>query len=160
LVVVLATLLAKTGLEVLQPWPMALLVDYVLKSEPLPETLGRMLQIVAIATSPEGLLGWVVVATVVIFLLEWALELPSPYARIGFGQRMVYDLAAALLDPLQRLSLGFHRRRPMGDSIRRVTKDSACISVIIEDALLPVLAALVSLLLMFSVMWQLDRVLT
>ena len=95
-----------------------------------------------------------------LFLLGWALGVATAYANIGFGQRMVYDLAADLFGHLQRLSLRFHSRQSVGDSIRRVTDDCGCVSTIVKDALLPVVAALVSLVAMFVVMWRLEPRLT
>src|SRR5262249_21185567 len=60
----------------------------------------------------------------------------------------------------QRLSLRFHSRKRVGDTIRRVTSDSGCIATIVRDALLPVLTSAVSLVVMFAVLWGLDPVLS
>src|SRR5439155_4509199 len=81
-------------------------------------------------------------------------------ANISLGQRMVYDLAADLFAHLQRLSLRFHSRKTVGDSIRRVTTDCGCVATIVSDALLPVAASLVSVTLMFAIMWDMDPLLT
>jgi len=37
------------------------------------------------------------------------------------------------------------------------TADSACVSVIVKDAILPVFASVVSLIAMFAVLWQIDK---
>src|SRR5262249_41780785 len=76
------------------------------------------------------------------------------------GQRLVFDLAEDLFGRLQALSLRFHGRNQVGDSIRRVTADCGCIATIVKDALLPVVSALVGLAVMFAVLWSLDPVLT
>ena len=73
---------------------------------------------------------------------------------------MVYDLAGDLFSHLERLSLRFHGRHGVGDSIRRVTSDSECVSKIVMSALLPVVSSSACLLAMFAVMWRLDRQLT
>ena len=73
---------------------------------------------------------------------------------------MVYDLATDLFSHLQRLSLRFHSRQSVGDSIRRVTTDCGCVSVIVKDAVLPFVTALVSFVAMFVVMWRLEPRLT
>jgi len=91
-----------------------------------------------------------------VFALDWAVSLLGDDTRIGFGQRLVYDVAERLFDHLQRLSLRFHNRRGIGDSIRRITSDSSCASVIVVDALLPVFAAVVTLVGMVLVMWRID----
>src|SRR6185503_15318074 len=45
-------------------------------------------------------------------------------------------------------------------NIRRVTADCTCLATIIKDALLPVLSSVVSLVVMFSIMWRIDATLT
>ena len=48
----------------------------------------------------------------------------------------------------------------MSDSIRRVTADSGCVSTIVQDAVLPLISSVISLVTMFILMWALDPVLT
>ncbi len=157
--VVLAMLL-KAGLDVLKPWPMVFLIDYVLRGKPMSGPLARWIDALPGPTTPTSLIGWSVAATVLIFLLSWAVGLATAYANISLGQRMIYDLAADLFAKLQQLSLHFHLRRAVGDIVRRVTADCACVSIIVKDALLPVLGSLVTLGAMFSIMWRIDPVLT
>ena len=66
------------------------------------------------AVTREGLVLWSVAGTVLLFLLGWLVGLATGYANIGFGQRMVYDLASDLFTHLQRLSLRFHSRKSVG----------------------------------------------
>ena len=160
LIGVAATMLLATGLNVLAPWPLKVMVDNALNNEPISASLGRVLQLLPGVSAREGLVAWTAVATLLLFLFGWALALATQYANIAFGQRMVYDLAADLYGHLQRLSLRFHSRKSVGDSIRRITADSACVSVIMEDALLPAFSSSVSLLVMFVIMWRLDPGLT
>jgi ATP-binding cassette subfamily B protein/subfamily B ATP-binding cassette protein MsbA len=160
LIAVLAVMLAKIGLDLLKPWPLKVMIDYGLGDRPLPPGLARLAAVLPGSETREGIIGWSVAATVAFFLLAWALGVASSYANIGFGQRMVYDLATDLFSHLQRLSLRFHSRQSVGDSIRRVTTDSGCVSIIIKDALLPVLTSLVTLVAMFAVMWRMEPSLT
>jgi ATP-binding cassette, subfamily B, bacterial len=160
LLAVLATMIVKVGLDVLKPWPMKVLVDHALGDQPLPLSLAGAAAALPGAATREGLVAWSVAATVVLFLLGWALGVARSYADIGFGQRMVYDLATDLFSHLQRLSLRFHSRRSVGDSIRRVTTDCGCVSVIVKDAVLPFVASAVTLAAMFSVMWRMEPRLT
>jgi ATP-binding cassette subfamily B protein/subfamily B ATP-binding cassette protein MsbA len=160
LVAVLATMVAKIGLDLLKPWPMKLLVDHALGSQPLPPALATLVAGWPGGGSPEALIGWSVAATVMLFVAGWALGVAVSYANIGFGQRMVYDLATDVFSHLQRLSLKFHSRQSVGDSIRRVTTDCGCVSVIVKDAVLPFVAALVTFAAMFVVMWRLEPRLT
>src|SRR4051812_161094 len=156
----LTTMLLKIGLDLLKPWPLQLLVDNVLDDKPLPRQAAGALALVGVPATRDGLLTVVVAATLLLFLAGWATGLANTYAGITFGQRMVYDLAADLFAHLQRLSLQFHSRKSVGDSIRRVTTDTACVSTIVKDALLPALSAMVTLVVMFGIMWLLDPALT
>jgi ATP-binding cassette subfamily B protein/subfamily B ATP-binding cassette protein MsbA len=73
---------------------------------------------------------------------------------------MTFALAADLFAHLQRLSLLFHTRRPLGDMIARVTGDSYCVNTLVADALVPALQAVAMLGAMFFVMWSLQPTLT
>ena len=113
---VLVLLLMLTGVLVgmLRPWPLKLIVDYVLKGEPLPDSVGWF-QDLAGASSSSALLGWLAVGTVGLFLAQRAIKIVQAYIKAGVGSRMVYDLGADLFSHLQRLSLRFHGRERTGE---------------------------------------------
>src|SRR6266403_146872 len=156
---VLGTMLFNTGLEVIKPWPMVFLIDYVLQDKERPYALSRFLDWLPGLHTSGNLIAWSVAATILIFLLGWAVELANGYMNVSWAQRMVYDLAGDLFARLQELSLRFHTSRSVGDNIRRVTADCSCVSTIVKDALLPVLSAVFTLATMFAVMWRLDQTL-
>src|SRR5262245_8069082 len=149
-------MVVKVLFDALKPWPMKFLVDYVLKAEPMPEATADAVAFLPGSTTPENLILWCVAASVLLFLLAKLLHLLTACASIAFGQRMVYDLATDLFGHLQRMSLRFHSRHSVGDSIRRVTSDCGCVAVIVRDALLPVVSAVITLVVMFVVLWHLD----
>jgi len=153
---VLALMLLKVGLDVLRPWPMKVLVDQALMGKPAAPWLEAWLA--RLPGHPAGgeLISWCVAATVAIFLAGWALTAASAIANVGFGQRLAYDLAADVFAHLQRMSLRFHNRKAVGDSIRRVTADSTCIATIVKDGLLPVLTSGATLVATFGVLWGLN----
>jgi ATP-binding cassette subfamily B protein len=157
---VVATMVAKIGVDLLKPWPLKVLVDHGLSAQPLTPALTAMLAALPGDGSRDSIIGWSVASTIVLFFFGWALSVAVAYTNIGFGQRMVYDLATDLFSHLQRLSLRFHSRQSVGDSIRRVTTDCGCVSVIIKDAMLPFVSALVSFVAMFLVMWRMEPRLT
>ncbi|MBA3358001.1 MAG: ABC transporter ATP-binding protein [Thermoleophilaceae bacterium] len=156
LIVLLATMLANVALDLLRPWPIKLVVDNVLGDAGLPGIL-RWLPGVE---GPRGLLTWVVVGTLLIFLLGTVANMAYTYYSLRLGQRMTYSLAADLFGHLQRMSLLFHTRRPVGDLISRVTGDSWCVNTLVTDALVPALQSVVTLVAMFVVMWNLQPTLT
>ena len=160
LAIVLGTMLVRVGLDVLKPWPMVFLIDYVLKDKAMPLTLQSLTDWLPGSPTQSGLIAWSIGAIVLFFLLSWAVGLANSYAGISLGQRMVYDLAGDLFSKLQQLSLHYHRRHSVGDTVRRVTADCSCVSVIVKDALVPVVSSLLSLGVMFFVMWRINPLLT
>ena len=156
LVVLVATMLANIGLDLLRPWPLKLLFDNVLGDHPIPDVL----QALPGVDGPRGLLAWIAAATVAIFLLGTLTHMIYTYSSLRLGQRMTYSLAADLFAHLQRMSVLFHTRRPVGDLISRVTGDSWCVNTLVTDALVPALQSLVTLVAMFVVMWNLQPTLT
>jgi ATP-binding cassette, subfamily B, bacterial len=160
LATILVTMVLSIGLNLLRPWPIKLLVDQVFGQQTMPAELDRLLVLLPGATSREGLLFWVAIGTVLIFLGETLLSMVSGLAYVRFGQRMTYDLGADLFLHLQRLSLQFHNRRAVGDMIARVTGDTSSIKVLVTGALLPLLQSLVTLITMFAIMWHLQPTMT
>ncbi len=157
---VAVTSLAEVGLTLLQPWPIKVLVDNVLRNQPTTGLLHDVFVALPGPASREALLSWTVAATVVIFLLVWAAGLAASWARVRFGERVSFDVAGDLFAHLQRLSLRFHARHGIGSLIRRIMDDSAAIATIIQDAAIPVATAVVTVIAMVVIMLQLDVVLT
>jgi ATP-binding cassette subfamily B protein/subfamily B ATP-binding cassette protein MsbA len=131
-------------------------VDYVLRQEPMPEGVAGAVAVLPGSPTPTSLITWCVAATVILFILAKLLHLLAACANLAFGQRLIYDLATDLFAHLQRLSLRFHSRHSVGDSIRRVTSDCGCVAVIVRDALLPVISAIVTVAVMFVILCTLD----
>lgn len=156
----LVGVLTLTGiaLGLLTPWPMKLIVDYVLQRQALPERLALLTSLPG-AGSSTGLLGWLAAATILLFVASKLVSLAGAYVRAGVGSRMVYHLATDLFDHLQQQSLKFHHQHRAGDLIRRVTADTGCVRELVLNVYLPVLTSLVTLVAMFVVMWQLNSAL-
>lgn len=154
------SLLLRVALDVLKPWPMVFLIDYVLRGQAMPPLAARLVEALPGAPTPSTLIGWSVAATVLVFLLSWLAGLSATYSNISLGQRLTYDLAGDLFSKLQQLSLHFHARKSVGDNIRRVTGDCGCAAIIVKDALLPAISSVISLVLMFGILFRIDAKLT
>src|SRR5215213_4310649 len=109
--VLLLTMLIDIALELLRPWPLKLVIDNVLGSEPIPD----IVSLLPAADSPRGVAAWASIGTVLIFLFGTASSAFYNYLSLRLGQRMTFSLAADLFAHLQRQSLLFHNRRPLGD---------------------------------------------
>ncbi len=142
----------------LQPWPMKLLVDYALGDAAIPQSLQSW-------TAADGgstttvLVIISALACVAVFLLNGLLNFAISFAWSVHGHRMAYDLASDLFARFQRLSLRYHGRRPVGDSLSRLTGDAWCILDVINNLLMGPLQELMVLAAMIAVGYVLDPVL-
>jgi ATP-binding cassette subfamily B protein/subfamily B ATP-binding cassette protein MsbA len=146
------------GLNLLYPWPQALVVDCVLQNRPLPAP-ARLLAELPGAGDPMGLLGWLIGAMIGLFLVAQAVQWWQAHMRAGVSNRMVYDLARDLFDHLQRLSPKFHQRHPVGDLVQRVIDNTGCVRDLVLWVGLLGLMAILNLVAMFAWMYWLDPVL-
>jgi ATP-binding cassette subfamily B protein/subfamily B ATP-binding cassette protein MsbA len=156
LAIALGAMAVAIALDVLKPWPTKLLVDHVLGDRPLPPTVAAVIGALPGGGGRAGLLLWVALGTVLIFLVSALATMVQTIAAVRLGQRMVYDLGADLFLHVQRLSLIFHSRRPVGDTIARVTVDPYCVQMLVTGVLLPLVQSVVMLAAMFAIMWRLD----
>ena len=145
------------GFETLLPWPLKLIVDFVLPSKALPEPVAAVASMLPGASTSPGLLGWLALSILVLFLLVAALQLSRATLQADIAARLRFALASVLFDRLQSLSLIWHRRAQRGDLLKRVTADSGALSTLVMDILFPVAASVVTLAVLFTVMWHLDR---
>jgi len=144
------------GVDILKPFPLKILIDNVLGKRRLPPLLAWLPG----GHDPSVLLIWAVGGELVIFVLYTGLDVIATYAATALGQRMTFALGADLFLHVQRLSLRFHARRGVGDTIARVTGDSYAASSLLLDSLLPAIQAVIGLGAMFVVMFQLQATLT
>ncbi len=152
---IIILMLAGVGLTLLLPWPLKLIVDYVLTGEPLPATLG-WISLLPGSAVPAALLAWLVGSTILLFVATQLVQVGQAYLRNRVGNRMKYALGATVFEHLQGLSLRFHARSRSGDLVRRVTTDSSCVQELLFSVVLPLLTSLTTVVAMFAVMWNMD----
>jgi ATP-binding cassette subfamily B protein len=148
-------LLSEIGLGALQPWPLAVIIDYVLASHPVPEPYARWLQ--AIAGGDRFLLLIALVSAGV--LLQVTNQLVSAYGtqvQVDTGQRMVYDLRRRLFEHLTGLSLHHHITTSTADAVYRVDVDAYAIENLVMSGIFPLATSITSLLVMFAILLRLN----
>jgi ATP-binding cassette subfamily B protein len=149
-----------SAVAALQPWPVALLIDVLLKHGPLPAWLDSVLKSLAAAPTPARLLTGFTAAGLVIFALSTALDFLLVRSWTVAGRRMVYDLAGDLFARLQLRSLVFHTRNSVGDAMSRITVDSWCVYQLFDTLFFAPLHALLLMAGMIFLMARLDGTLT
>jgi ATP-binding cassette subfamily B protein/subfamily B ATP-binding cassette protein MsbA len=157
---IVAVMLLGSVVAPLQPWPMQVVLDSVLGGQPLPGPLAACAGLLPGAGSPRGLLAWAVLAGLLLFAANNALDVVLTRAWIQVGQRMVYRLAGDLFAHIQRRSLLFHSRNPVGDSLSRITGDTWCAYKVVDSLLFAPAYALVLSVVVVVVMAQMDLRLT
>ncbi|HEX5767835.1 MAG TPA: ABC transporter ATP-binding protein [Burkholderiales bacterium] len=145
LLAILSLSLALSALAALQPWPLKILVDYGLG---------------AAGPAQPRYVVLAALAGLALFAATAALDAAVTRAWSALGQRMVYDLAGDLFLRLQRLSLLFHARRHVGDSITRITSDAWCVHAVTDSILISPARHLFALASVGALAWQLDPGLT
>lgn len=158
LLLLVMTLLA-SAVTALQPWPMKLVVDHLLSKTPLPAALQSVCQTLSISTEPAKLLPLIVLAGLVIYLLNGALDAGLAWGWTSTGRRIVNDLAHDIFARLQRRSLSFHSRSEVGDSISRVMVDSWCVYQLLDTVCFAPFHAVLTMVGMIVLMGFLQPVL-
>jgi ABC-type multidrug transport system fused ATPase/permease subunit len=111
------SLLAATGMNLLKPWPLKLILDYILLDKPMP---GPVLFLHSFAGHDELVLLAILSASiVVIFFLDGLFFFIGKYYMAGAGENTMNDIRQRVFGHLQVLGRG---ERP-GDLVIRLTSD-------------------------------------
>jgi ATP-binding cassette subfamily B protein len=150
-------LLAEVFLGALQPWPLKIIIDYVLgyDAQPLPEPFRHWMA----AVSGGNLVFMLVVFAVAGVLLQLVNQVVSMYGtqvQLETGQQMVYDMRGRLFQHLQALGLHHHITTSTGDAVYRVDVDSYSIDNLVMSGLFPLATSVTTLVVMFAILVKLD----
>jgi ATP-binding cassette subfamily B protein len=148
-------MLLQVGLGALEPWPLKIVIDYVLGQHDLPQPL-RSWAFAIVGASAMGLLILFVGAGVALQLVHQVASAVGVRLQTDTGQRMVYDLRYRLLDHLQSLGLHHHITTSTGDAVYRVDVDSYSIENLAISGVFPLATSIITLIVMFAVLVKLD----
>ncbi|HVH80337.1 MAG TPA: ABC transporter ATP-binding protein [Stellaceae bacterium] len=153
----LAQVFLIAGFELLKPWPLQIVIDYVLGGK-TPPSSGLVSTFLSL---PKGeLLLFACIGMVIVNMGGGGFTQLHYYTSIRVGQSMVNDLRGALYAHLQRQSLAYHGRQRVGDLMYRITADSFAVQTMIMNGILPILSAVILLAGMLVVLFPIDPVLT
>ena len=148
-------LLAGIGANLLKPWPVALLIDSVLDSKPLPAWLNA-----ASGWTPDASVFALAVAAFCLYVLHGSIDAAQNYAAIGIGLRGLMRARNAVFACLQRLSMKFHHGTKSGDLIYRASWDTYSVQTLFQQGALTMLKAGLTLVGMTAFMLALNWRLT
>jgi ATP-binding cassette subfamily B protein/subfamily B ATP-binding cassette protein MsbA len=149
-------LMAGIGINLLKPWPLAVLVDSVLGSKPFPVWLPSQLR----EWGQPAQITAIVAVSLALHLTHSAVCAGHVYITIGVGLRGLRRVRDDVFGWLQRLSLRYHHGTEAGDVIFRAGTDTAAFQTLFQQGLLIVVSAAGTLLFMAIMMARLNLYLT
>lgn len=131
-------LFAGAALELVGPWLTKVALDRALPQRDL------------------GLLGWLALAYAGSLALAFCMEYAQTLLTTWLAQRVMYDLRVELFAHLQRLSLRFFDRNPVGRLMTRVTNDVEVLNELFGSGVVTVFGDVFTLLFIIGAMFWLD----
>lgn len=141
--------------NLLQPWPLKIVLDEVFKKNPGKSNLPQFIHHY-FGTDKLVMIKFACIAVVVIAILDAISTYSEKYLTTSVGQWVTYDLRRALYAHIQRLSLAFHDQKRTGDLISRVTSDVDDIQSFIASGLLSSVINVLTLVGMVAVMFWIN----
>jgi subfamily B ATP-binding cassette protein MsbA len=155
LTIALVAVLGETVTDVLDPWPIKIVVDNILQSKPLPAVLGATVTRL-FGHNAYAIVNFAVAAVAVIAIVGAVSAFFEKYLTTSVSQWVGHDLRRTLYQHIQRLSLADHDKARSGDLITRVTSDIEAVQDFINSALLGMLVDVMTLIGMIGVMFYLN----
>lgn len=140
--------------DLLEPWPLKIVFDYVFGSKRMPEWLAGAVS--WLGTGKGSILNFAVLAVIVIAIFGAVSSYFEKYLTTSVGQWVMHDLRRVLYSHIQKLSLSYHDQKRTGDLISRVTSDIDAVQNLISNVLLGILVNVLTLLGMVAVMFYLN----
>lgn len=138
------------GVALLEPWPLAVMIDSVLGDKPLPGPA-------------EDLLGGAIVAQILfvmalmllVTLATGAVNALSTYVNTKIDMRMVLDFRSQLFQHVQRMSFDYHDEKRTGELMGRINGQASNLGGVTVSAF-PLVQSALTLVGMFVVAFRIN----
>jgi len=151
-------IVCSTVAALLQPFPLAILIDSIEVKEPSNHWAYRFF----LWLSPESVLGKIIalaVITLVLRLVQELFTMGKALANIRVGYSGLMRARCDLFEKLQQLSLAYFKSQPQGDAIYRLSTDVYGFQTTLNNLVNAVVVSAVTLVamawIMFSMNWRL-----
>ena len=158
----LGTILLLVGISsvitALLPWPLKLIVDHVLKNDPVPQSMSFLEPVI----HNSAVVALAILVSLGLFLQVFQLltKLIQSVLETSVAQQLTLGYGETVLEHLQTMSLTFHDEQNNGDLVSRITSDTRCIEEFVLAVCLPLITSIGTLILMFLIMVNLNKELT
>ncbi|HYV10731.1 MAG TPA: ABC transporter ATP-binding protein [Pyrinomonadaceae bacterium] len=147
--------LGEAGTDLLEPWPLKIVFDYVFGTKHMPAWMAALIG-GTFGLTKVDILHFAILAVIVIAVAGALSAYAEKYLTTSVGQWVMHDLRGVLYHHIQRLSLAYHDHKSTGDLISTVTADIDSIQDFISQALLGILVNVLTLVGMLAVMFYLN----
>ena len=151
----LAAVGAETVAGLLEPWPLKVVFDSVLRTKKAPDWLSRVITNL-MGQDKLAVLQFAAIAVIVIAAIGAIGSYIEKRTITEVGQRVMHELRRTFYWHIQRLSMAYHDHKQTGDVISTVTTDIDSIQSAITSGILDFLYYSLTLLGMIGVMFYLD----
>jgi subfamily B ATP-binding cassette protein MsbA len=154
----LLTTIAVVGVsaaDVLQPWPLKIVLDSVLAGRQMPHWVASFANF-AFGGDKRSILNFAVLSVIVITAVESVGSYVQSYFTTSIGEWAAHDIRCTVYHHIERLSLRFYDQKQTGDLITRMTSDIDAVQTLISSALMDSVVDVLTLTGMLSVMLYLN----
>jgi ATP-binding cassette, subfamily B, bacterial len=147
--------LGETFSDVLEPWPIKIVIDNILQSKKLPSWLNGFVS-GAFGQNKLAILNFAVAAVAGIAVIGAVSSYVEKYLTTSVSQWVTHDLRRTLYNHIQRLSLAEYDKTQTGDLISRVTSDINAVQDFVNSSLLGIIVNVLTLAGMAGVMFYIN----
>lgn len=146
--------------QLLAPWPLKIIFDYVLLEKPLPEFLSFLGGLIA----GDKVFALIILSLSIvgIAVCGGGFSYSETYFTSRIGYELVHRLRRDLFNHLQRLSLSFHSRARSGELLTKVSSDTNALRDVFTESVLTFVVHALTLIgiftTMFLVNWKLAAI--
>ena len=154
LVTALLCIFGFTLMELLAPWPLKIIFDYILLDKPLPHSLAWLSGLMAQGKTVAAV---VISLSIVLFAAGKSLfDYFLLYQTSRVGYQLAHILRRELFSHLQGLSLYFHNRARSGELLNRVTTETEVLKDAFAESVMMAASHLLTVVGMFVIMFLLN----
>jgi len=151
----LLAVIGETVTDLLEPWPLKIIVDNVLQSKKLPAWIAGVMNHL-VGYNRLEIVNFAVLAVALIAVVGAISSYAETYLTTSVGQWVMHDLRRTLYQHIHHLSLAEYDEQRTGDLISRVTGDIAAVQDFITSAMLGILVDVLTIAGMIGVMFWID----
>lgn len=153
-------LLGVTIMQLLAPWPLKLIFDYILLQKPIPSSLTFLDAFYQ--SWPLLTLAGLAASIAVVALVNGTLSYAQSFVTSKIGHHLVYTIRRHLFSHVQGLSMSFHSQSRSGELLTKLTGDTQTLKNAFTDIPLALSGHVFTFFGMFAVMvsinWELSLI--